>query len=108
MWALPLLQVISHLRSQWCRHELLAMLYEVELRRHRDTHRLLATTEHHLTQLGDERKQRSDSIQDPRLKKAVPRTSLESTDRLAQELCAILGKGSAFCIDDWYMVQGCH
>ena len=69
------------------------MLYEVELRRHRDTHRLLATTEHHLTQLGDGRRLRSECIQAPSLRKAVPRTSLDSTDTLAQELCAILGKG---------------
>ncbi len=68
------------------------MLYEVELRRHRDTHRLLATTEHQLNQLKDSSKQRSELMQDPALKKAVSRTTLESSDVLAQELCAVLGE----------------
>ena len=36
------LQVISCLLAQTSRQELLSMLYEVELRRHRDTHRLLS------------------------------------------------------------------
>lgn len=53
------LQVISYLLSQTARQELLSMLYEVELRRHRDTHRLLSATISHLHSLSTSRDKRT-------------------------------------------------
>ncbi|CAI8026237.1 HAUS augmin-like complex subunit 3 [Geodia barretti] len=44
--------VISYLLSQTARQELLSMLYEVELRRHRDTHRLLSAAASQLLSWG--------------------------------------------------------
>ena len=51
----PPTQVITHLQSQRARQELLSMLYEVELRRHCETHRLLSTTNSQLEQWRGER-----------------------------------------------------
>lgn len=85
-------QVISHLQSQRSRHELLSMLYEVELRKHRDTHRLLTTTEKELTELKEERERRNEAMQNPALKRVeTPRLSIDSNDSFAHRLCAMLG-----------------
>ena len=46
----PPIQVITHLQSQRARQELLSMLYEVELHRHHETHRLLSATNSQLEQ----------------------------------------------------------
>ena len=55
-------QVISHLLSQTARQELLSMLYEVELRRHQGTHRLLSATATQLDGWREEREKRIVSI----------------------------------------------
>lgn len=53
------LQVIDYLRSQQARQELLSMLYEVELRRHRETHRLFLAAEKQLTAWKEEGEKRN-------------------------------------------------
>ncbi len=62
-WSLVLLsaasQVIGHLLSQRTRSELLSMLYEVELRRHRETHRLLSASHAQLTRWREGRESRT-------------------------------------------------
>ena len=56
---LHLHQVISHLLAQTSRQELLSMLYELELRRHRDTHRLLSAASSQLHSWRTERERRT-------------------------------------------------
>jgi transcription termination factor NusB len=51
--------VIEYLRRQQARQELLSMLYEVELRRHRETHRLFSAAEKQLAQWKEEGEKRS-------------------------------------------------
>ena len=86
-------QVISDLQSQRSRHDLLSILYESELRKHRDTHRLLSTAEKQLTQLKEEGDKRSVAMQIPTLRLIdAPRTSIDSKDKFAHRLCALLGE----------------
>ena len=71
------------------------MLYEVELRKHRDTHRLLATTEKQLTQLKEERIKRITTMENPSLKKAHRTgTAIDSRDTFSLRLCSLLGNSS--------------
>ena len=58
-----LVQVIEYLRRQQARQELLSMLYEVELRRHRETHRLLSAAEKQLSQWKEDGEKRSVSYE---------------------------------------------
>ena len=84
--------MISDLQSQRSRHELLSMLYEVELRKHRDTHRLLSTADKQLTQLKEEDEKSGAAMQSPALVKVeTPRMSIDSKDTFASRLCAMLG-----------------
>ena len=93
------LQVISHLQSQRSRQELLSMLYEVELRKHRDTHRLLATAEKQLTQLKEEGVKRNEVMQSQAIRRVdTPRVSIDSQDSLSNSLCALLGEGLFVCL----------
>ncbi len=57
-------QVIGRLLTQRARSELLSMLYEVELRRHRETHRLLAATQAQLSRWREGREKRTVSARD--------------------------------------------
>lgn len=69
------------------------MLYEVELRKHRDTHRLLAAMEKQLAQLKDDRDKRMVAMDNPSLRKVeTARLAIDSRDMFAQRLCAVLGK----------------
>lgn len=68
------------------------MLYEVELRKHRDTHRLLSTADKQLTQLKEEGEKSGTAMQSPALMKIeAPRVSIGSKDAFANRLCAMLG-----------------
>ena len=58
-YSVPASQVISYLLAQTSRQELLSMLYEVELRRHRDTHRLLSAASSQLLSWRDTRNTRT-------------------------------------------------
>lgn len=94
-----ILQVIAHLQSQRSRQELLSMLYEVELRKHRDTHRLLSTAEKQLTQLKEEGEKRSTAMQSQTLKPVeTPRVSIDSKDMLSNRLCAMLGEVNSLVV----------
>ncbi len=85
-------QVISHLRSQRSRHELLSMLYEVELRKHRDTHRLLSAAESHFTEMKEGGNKRMAAMENPSLRHIEsPRLSIDSKDLFALRLCEMLG-----------------
>lgn len=55
--------MIGHLLAQRARSELLSMLYEVELRRHRETHRLLTAAQAQLTQWREGRERRTVSTE---------------------------------------------
>lgn len=69
------------------------MLYEVELRKHRDTHRLLTSAEKQLTQFKEDGEIRRKAMQAPNLKQNnTPRLSIDSNDAFSQRLCTLLGK----------------
>ena len=71
------------------------MLYEIELRKHRDTHRLFATAERHLAQLKEEGERRMSAQRGPSLQHVeATRVSIDSNDTFATRLCTLLGKGS--------------
>ena len=69
------------------------MLYEVELRKHRDTHRILTTAETQLTKFKEENEKRQKAMENPALRRVKdPRLSIDSKDTFAHRLCAILGE----------------
>lgn len=80
--------MISDLQAQRSRHELLSILYEVELRKHRDTHRLLGTAERQLTQLKEEGEKRSVAMKNPSLSPS----DAPSMDAFTGRLCSALGE----------------
>ena len=68
------------------------MLYEVELRKHRDTHRLLATTEKMLAHLKEEWSKRMAAMENPSLQRVEKtRLAIDSRDTFSQNICALLG-----------------
>ncbi len=85
--------MISDLQSQRARQELLSILYEVELRKHRDTHRLFSTAKKQLTQLKEDGEQRIAAMQSPALSRVGAQSvSIDSKDEFASRICAVLGK----------------
>ena len=101
-------QVISQLQSQRSRQELVSMLYEVELRKHRDTHRLLAATEKQLTQLKEEGERRSSAMQNPALRRVeTPKLTIDSSDTSSNRLCAALGEGISLVECFPFINHGC-
>ncbi len=69
------------------------MLYEVELRKHRDTHRLLTSAEKHFSQLKEEGERRLSAEQSQSFHRVeAPRVSIDSNDTFSATLCALLGK----------------
>ncbi|XP_064386022.1 HAUS augmin-like complex subunit 3 [Halichondria panicea] len=88
-------KVIESLQSQRARHELLSMLYEVELRRHRETHRLLSATKKQLDKWKSSRDQRLLRIKSATLvDSSAPRQTVDSGDTFTQTACALLGLSS--------------
>jgi HAUS augmin-like complex subunit 3 len=84
--------VISYLLSQTARQELLSMLYEVELRRHRDTHRLLSAAASQLLSWGSSADSRLEAMKSSSLQPVKePRLTVDSRDKFALRMCSMLG-----------------
>jgi HAUS augmin-like complex subunit 3 len=85
-------KVISYLEWQTARQELLSMLLELELRRHRDTHRLLSAASSQLSSWALSRDRRAQAMQSSSLlpvKEA--RQTIDSGDQFASRMCSMLG-----------------
>lgn len=73
------------------------MLYEVELRKHRDTHRLLTTANKQLTQLKEEGEERGVAMRSPALRRVeAPGLSIDSNDTSTKRLCDMLGESNTY------------
>lgn len=85
-------KVITHLQAQRARHEVLSMLYELELRRHRETHRLLSAAKAQLVQWKDTREQRCTLMRNPALfPQQATKQTIDSKDSFLLKLCSMLG-----------------
>jgi HAUS augmin-like complex subunit 3 len=85
-------KVISYLLAQTSRQELLSMLYEVELRRHRDTHRLLSAASNQLLSWRDNRDTRAQAMQSSAVLPVTDtRQTIDSRDQFATRMCSMLG-----------------
>ena len=85
-------KVIFHLQAQRARHEMLSMLYELEFRRHRETHRLLSAAETQLVQWKEGRDERCTLMRNPALfPQQAAKQTFDSKDHFVLRLCSVLG-----------------
>lgn len=103
-------QVISHLINQRARSEFLSLLYDLELRCHKETHVLLSAVGQVLTQHLRDWQQRMESLEDPDFnEKKFQGSVVDARDKSTLQLFHLLGESESdkglLCLQKQKVVQ---